>query len=73
MSTVQAKTTGLSRRTFLASLSAGSLVLMSKANGQATTVADATKTDVENFAPDFFDSMAESCAAALSPSLPTAR
>lgn len=49
----------LSRRNFLASVSAGSLVLMGKAaTGQSTVLADATKTNVEEFAPDFFVSIA---------------
>lgn len=53
------KRPGLTRRNFLASLSTGSLILMTKSvSGQATAVADATKTDVDKFAPDFFVSIA---------------
>ena len=55
----QNKRTKLTRRTFLASLSAGSLVLMTKpTSGQQTVIADATKMDVDSFAPDFFVSIA---------------
>ena len=49
-----ASITRVSRRHFLAGMSAGSLVLMGRvAHGQAG-LADATKTDVDTFAPDFF-------------------
>lgn len=44
-----------SRRGFVStSLSAGSLVLMGRAHGQQSAVANATKADVDSFAPDFF-------------------
>ncbi|MCA9200136.1 MAG: hypothetical protein KDA87_21505, partial [Planctomycetales bacterium] len=44
-----------SRRSFLGtSLSIGSLVLMGKAYGQTTIVAQATAADVADFSPDFF-------------------
>ena len=49
---------GFTRRRFLATLSAGSLVLMGRtAYGQAG-LADASKLDVVDFAPDFFVSIA---------------
>ena len=59
MSTATTKPNGVSRRNFLAaSISAGSLVLMGKtAHGQAG-LKDASTTDVEDFAPDFFVSIA---------------
>ena len=54
---VDVKTSGVTRRSFLASVSAGSLVLMGRtAMGQAG-LADASKTNVESFAPDFFVSI----------------
>lgn len=54
----QNKVPGLTRRSFLASVSAGSLILMGRtAHGQAG-LADASKTDVDDFAPDFFVSLA---------------
>mgnify|MGYP000689947379 CR=1 FL=1 len=54
----QTKTPSVSRRSFLASSAAGSLVLMGRtALGQAG-LADASKTDVDDFAPDFFVSIA---------------
>ena len=49
----------LNRRHFLSTLSAGSLILMARvSHGQDVAVADASKTDVETFAPDFFVSIA---------------
>ena len=54
----QKNTPSVSRRSFLASAAAGSLVLMGRtAFGQAG-LADASKTDVDEFAPDFFVSIA---------------
>ena len=48
----------LSRRGFLASASAGSLVLMGRiAQGQGLSIANAKGADVANFAPDFFVSI----------------
>lgn len=48
----------VTRRGFLASVSAGSLVLMGKlAHGQNAGLTDASKTDVDSFAPDFFVSI----------------
>lgn len=48
----------LSRRSFLGTVSAGSLVLMGKAAiGQGTVIANAANTDVSQFAPDFFVSI----------------
>ena len=58
MSVTQENEIDVSRRNFLASVSAGSLVLMGKAAMGQATVADATKSDVEAFAPDFFVSIA---------------
>lgn len=46
---------GFSRRSFLASVSAGSLVLMGKvAHGQNAGLTDASRTEDDAFAPDFF-------------------
>lgn len=48
----------VTRRGFLASVSAGSLVLMGKlAYGQNAGLTDASTTDVDSFAPDFFVSV----------------
>lgn len=48
----------LSRRSFMAGVTAGSLVLMGRTSyGQDTDLVDAAKTDVEDFAPDFFVSI----------------
>ena len=50
---------GPSRRTFLTSLTAGSFVLMVRVGaGQDATVAAAQEDQVDNFAPDFFVSIA---------------
>lgn len=49
---------GVTRRHFLSSLSAGSLVLMAKVHGQEVKVADASKAPIETFDPDFFVSIA---------------
>jgi isoquinoline 1-oxidoreductase beta subunit len=50
---------GMSRRGFLATASAGSLVLMAKVtDGQDVAVVDATKNDIETFDPDLFVSIA---------------
>lgn len=57
MKVASPKIPSVTRRSFLASVSAGSLVLMGRtAFGQAG-LADADKTDVDAFAPDFFVSI----------------
>ncbi|TWU56794.1 Isoquinoline 1-oxidoreductase subunit beta [Rubripirellula tenax] len=48
----------LNRRSFIAGVTAGSLVLMAKLNGQEVTVADASKVNANDFAPDLFVSIA---------------
>lgn len=49
---------GISRRGFLAGVSAGSFVLMARvSDGQNTAVADPDSTDVDTFAPDLFVSI----------------
>ena len=47
----------VTRRSFLASVSAGSLILMGKTAWGQAGLANASKTDVETFAPDFFVSI----------------
>ena len=48
----------VSRRSFLAGVSAGSLILMAKVSGQQVSVADAATTDAELFNPDLLVSIA---------------
>lgn len=58
MTTSAPNKNGHTRRSFLASVSAGSLILMGRvAHGQAG-LKDASKADVDDFAPDFFVSIA---------------
>lgn len=54
----QAASVSLSRRSFIAGLSAGSLVLMGKMSFAQETLQKAQGAEVETFAPDFFVSIA---------------
>lgn len=56
MSQSNTENRGVSRRGFLSGVSAGSLVLMARLNGQEVDVVDATKDDAA-FEPDFFVSI----------------
>ena len=51
------ESSSVSRRDFLAGLSAGSLVLMAKASSAGLTVTGATPETVESFDPDLFVSI----------------
>ena len=52
------KSQEITRRSFIAGLSAGSLVLMGKLSNAQETLKSANESEVETFAPDFFVSVA---------------